>query len=296
MLPPSALDAPSCWLSPAAQGVVLAVACGVFLLGHLLLTRKLRARLAEGKRALKAKTAEWEKAQESLQQLCLTDPLTGLPNQRYINVSLPEDASQSLRAYRSYLLGLTDRPPTNADVVLMRVDIDQFAAIADEHGLAASDQVLVQMKDILQRSSRGSDAVIRLGNAPGFLVVARKGSRGEAKALAERIRKATEEHTFEIGEGRQIHCTCSQGASAYPFLVEEPVVVGWERVLALVEACTEALQKRSRGQWILLLPSPELRSELLRGDLSAQAPALIKDGHLSVLSSLESPEQLDWKA
>jgi len=268
----------------------------VLLLVHFLLTRKLRTRLAESKRALQERTAEWEKAQESLQQLCLTDPLTGLPNRRYINVSLPEDASQSLRAYRSYLLGLTNQPPANADVVLMRVDIDQFTAISDEHGFAAADQILVQMKDILQRSSRGSDSVIRLGNASGFLVVARKGSRSEAKALAERIRKATEEHAFEIGEGRQIHCTCSLGASVYPFLVEEPVVVGWERVLDLVEACTDALQKCSRGQWILLLPSPELRSELLKGNLATQAPALIKDGHLTVLSSFESPESLDWTA
>jgi len=278
------------------QGAILGGALLLLLIIHYLLTRKLRAQVGEGQKELLERTLELEKAQESLQHLCLTDPLTGLPNRRYINVSLPVDASQALRAYRSYMTGVSNTAPTNADLVLLRVDVDNFKAIGDEHGFAAADQVLVQMRDILQRSSRGSDAVIRLGNASGFLVVARQGSRGDAKVLAERIRKTTEEHAFDVGEGRQIHCTCSLGGSAYPFLIDEPATVGWEKVMAVAEACTEAIQKSSTGQWMLVLPTQDLRSEALVDDLCGQIPDLIKSGKLTVLSSLENTDSLDWKA
>jgi diguanylate cyclase (GGDEF)-like protein len=282
------------WSSTGTQALILVAALGILLIVHFLKTRELRLRLAESKKDVQERSSELEKAQESLQHLCLTDPLTGLPNRRYVNVSIPVDAAQALRAYRSFMTGVTNQAPVNADLVLMRVDIDHFKTIAEEHGFAAADQVLIQMRDILQRCTRGSDAVIRLGNASGFLVVARQGSRGEAKVLAERIRKSTEEHSFEIGEGKQIQCTCSLGASAYPFLLTEPAMVGWEKVLAVAEACAETVQKHSPGQWILLLPADALHFEALEEDLPSQIPDLIKDGKLNVFSSLENPGKLDW--
>lgn len=295
LVPCLVLSTPCAPGSLGFQGAILGGALLLLVLIHVLLTRKLRAQVSESQKELQERNAELEKAQESLQHLCLTDPLTGLPNRRYINVSLPVDAAQALRAYRSYMTGVSNQAPSNADLVLLRVDVDNFKAIGDQYGFAASDQVLVQMKDILQRSSRGSDAVIRLGNASGFLVVARQGSRGDAKVLADRIRKSTEEHAFDVGEGRQIHCTCSLGGSAYPFLIDEPATVGWEKVMAVAEACAEVIQTSSAGQWMLVLPTPELRSEALVDDLPGQIPDLIKSGKLTVLSSLESLDSLDWK-
>lgn len=284
------------WSSPGTQALIALAVLAILLVVHLLKTRELRARLSESSKTLEERSLELEKAQESLSHLCLTDPLTGLPNRRYVNVSLPVDAAQALRAYRSFMTGVTNQAPVNADLVLMRVDIDHFKSIAEEHGFSAADQVLVQMKEILQRSTRGSDAVIRLGNASGFLVAARQGSRSEAKVLAERIRKFTEEHAFEVGEGKQIHCTCSLGGAAYPFLLDEPASVGWEKVMAVAEACAEAAQKNSPGQWILLLPTEALHFEALEEDLPSQIPDLIQEGKLNVLSSLEDPGKLDWKA
>ena len=74
-------------------------------------------------------------------ELALTDPLTGLYNQRYLT---------------RHLRGLLEGAPTHEIAVLM-IDVDHFKAVNDTHGHAAGDRALRTIADTL-RANLGSDS------------------------------------------------------------------------------------------------------------------------------------------
>ena len=71
-----------------------------------------------------------------------TDPVTGIQNRRY---------------YDDHLRGMTE-----VDAVAM-MDVNEFKHINDTYGHLVGDQVLRKIAEVLQRSVRRSDAVVRFG-------------------------------------------------------------------------------------------------------------------------------------
>lgn len=110
------------------------------------------------------------KAQQRLQVLAATDPLTGLLNRRSMDGLL----RQSVAARR---------PAT-----LLLADIDKFKRINDELGHDAGDQVLAAVGRMLQASVREEDHVARWGGEE-FLVLLPGSDTADATRVAERIRR-----------------------------------------------------------------------------------------------------------
>ncbi len=265
----------------------------VLLVWHLLRTRELRRNLGVKAQELEAAEARISEMEGSLTNLSLTDPLTGLPNRRYVQVSLPMDAAQTLRGYRDLMLGSTTVPPTNGDLVLLKVGVDQFKQLTLDHGFAASDHVLKELKGVLQRSSRGSDAVIRF-EQDSFLVVAREASRQEARVLAERILAAVAKHEFAVEEGKVLRCTCSLGAAAFPLVPTLPKAATWEKVLELAEACHDTAQRTQPGSWLMVTPTEAFPQEGAVAELPENLPDLVAAGQMDAQSNLER-HRLVWK-
>ena len=87
----------------------------------------------------------------------VTDPLTGLLNQRFV---LPHAAREIDRARRN-----------GTSLAVMLVDVDGFKSINDTYGHAAGDGVLRQLAKCLQNMSRSGDECARHGGDEFLLVM-----------------------------------------------------------------------------------------------------------------------------
>jgi len=227
--------------------IALAVLLAVLGLSHwrtrLLRQRQglLEARVAEATQALEAKTRE-------LEESALTDPLTGLRNRRFVVQRMDDD----LRLVRRQFEEAQRRgapPPEDADLCFVMVDLDHFKTVNDQHGHAAGDAVLVQMRERLQEVFRESDYLVRWGGEE-FLVVARGTSRDGLPELAERARNLVASRPFVMPDGRPLSVTCSIGYACFPLNRANPRAEHWSEALALADAALYAAKREGRNRWV----------------------------------------------
>jgi two-component system, cell cycle response regulator len=113
-------------------------------------------------------------------EMALTDPLTGLYNQRYL---------------RRHLLGQTEGLASR-ELALLMIDIDHFKSVNDRFGHAAGDHALQLMAECLRANTRVFDLVARYGGEE-FVVVMPGSGVNDATPAAERLRVAAESIVFQ---------------------------------------------------------------------------------------------------
>lgn len=121
-------------------------------------------------------TSELE-AKKRLEMLSTIDPLTGLYNRHYFNVSISHEITRSV----------IDSEPLN----LLMIDIDFFKKVNDTHGHDAGDAVLVETANIITKLIRANDVACRFGGEE-FIVLLPETPMSGAIILAERIRREIE--------------------------------------------------------------------------------------------------------
>ena len=141
------------------------------------------------------------KANERIEKLTITDPLTGAYNRRYLTDKLP-DAVRYARRYQ--------RP-----LSLILCDIDYFKKINDRHGHQAGDRVLEEFTGrLIGTVRRGADWVARYGGEE-FVVVLPETGAERVHHAAERYRRLVAAERFEIGD-TAIKVTASFGTATLP--------------------------------------------------------------------------------
>ncbi|WP_018864223.1 MULTISPECIES: diguanylate cyclase [Thioalkalivibrio] len=138
-----------------------------------------RAQVLE--RMVSERTRDLEAAQEHLERLATTDPLTGLHNRLKGNHAIEEAI---LRARR-------DASPLTA--ILM--DLDHFKTINDQQGHARGDHVLSETGRLLRERIRSSDTAARWGGEE-FLILCPNTTAKQAANLAEALRQVIAAHDF----------------------------------------------------------------------------------------------------
>ncbi|HEY6331901.1 MAG TPA: diguanylate cyclase, partial [Blastocatellia bacterium] len=93
--------------------------------------------------ALMIDRAEWHKRAEEFQQMSLTDPLTGLPNRRYLEERLYEEVERCKRH--------------GTAMSFMIIDVDRFKSYNDLYGHTSADHVLVKAAHSLRKCVRTID-------------------------------------------------------------------------------------------------------------------------------------------
>jgi diguanylate cyclase (GGDEF)-like protein/PAS domain S-box-containing protein len=227
-------------------------------------------------------------ANEALQELSLTDPLTGLRNRRFLLTRMPEDIAQVERTHRDLAFNKVERMKLNVDVLFLMVDLDHFKLVNDQHGHLAGDRVLQQVGDILRSAARTTDTVARVGGEE-FLIVARQTARVDAHVMPERIRAAVEAHPFDIGEGVPVHCTCSVGFCVFPLLMQEAGLFTWEQIVEVADHCLYAAKRSGRNAWVGIVPDMQTFKDKKRGELPPDTPGLIRSGLLPMVTSIQGP-------
>lgn len=129
------------------------------------------------------------------------DDLSGLFNHRYLEVALDRELKRVER-YASHL-------------AVLFVDLDFFKRVNDTHGHLVGSRVLREMADLLKKSTREVDVVIRYGGDEYTIILVETGAE-TAGIVAERIRTQVESHVFLASEGYAIRLTCSIGFACCP--------------------------------------------------------------------------------
>lgn len=100
------------------------------------------------------------------------DPVTGLYTRAYIEQQLGKEIARAKRENRA--------------LSIATVHIEDFAALTQKHGKAATDQALKEIARRLKKASRGSDFAVRL-TSDEFLLVLPECGLGEVKHVLDRI-------------------------------------------------------------------------------------------------------------
>ena len=135
--------------------------------------------------------------QRRLEDMAITDKLTGLGNRQAFDMAL----EQAVKLYRR------DRDPLS----LIILDIDHFKRINDTLGHLAGDEVIRRIGQITRDAVRESDIVCRWGGEE-FAVLASHCNQAQAVELSEKIRTAIKGETLLAGHP-DIHLTASAGVS-----------------------------------------------------------------------------------
>jgi len=133
---------------------------------------------------------------EKLEELAVTDPLTGLYNRKKLNEVL------------QYELDRSKRYKLNFGLLIM--DIDFFKEVNDSFGHEVGDGVLVELSQIMRKHARTTDILIRWGGEE-FIIIYLATNKKELLKLAENLRSAIEDHQFEVVGSR----TASFGVTTY---------------------------------------------------------------------------------
>ncbi|MFT4583277.1 MAG: diguanylate cyclase (GGDEF)-like protein/PAS domain S-box-containing protein [Gammaproteobacteria bacterium] len=186
--------------------------------------------------------SELKQALADAERLALFDPLTELPNRRYLAEHLESSISSSRRH------GTTG--------ALLFIDLDQFKNINDSLGHAVGDGLLVQVAQRLLSIVRVEDTTARLGGDEFVVILSDLGNKPD-KCVDQARRVADKIHT-ELGktylvDGHQLNITPTIGVTMFP---EE----GKSADAILQEADSAMYQGKADGRNITKFFHPSMQS------------------------------------
>jgi diguanylate cyclase (GGDEF)-like protein len=135
------------------------------------------------------------------EQLTITDDLTRLFNSRYLNLYLGREIKRCKRH--------------GIPLSVIFLDLDGFKGINDQYGHLAGSGTLTEVGGILALGVRESDILARYGGDE-FVVVLPETPASGALVIAERLRRAVEEHRFLEPQGIAARISASFGIATYP--------------------------------------------------------------------------------
>ena len=141
--------------------------------------RRLLDRVSEQAAAVINNSMLFEQTQED----SLTDPLTGLPNTRFLFMHLTRELARAERLKQ--------------EVSLLVMDLDNFKSINDSHGHHVGDRALCEVARVLRTAIRPYDICVRYAGDE-FIVVLSGCNADEAR---EQARRAAAEHRRRVLRG-----------------------------------------------------------------------------------------------
>ena len=185
------------------------------------------------------------KLRQSLRDLSVRDPLTGLFNRRYLSESLGRELSRSKRR------GLS--------LAVLAFDLDHFKDFNDSFGHPAGDAVLVAFARILQSYSRSEDIACRQGGEE-FVLIAPEMEIGVALRRASELMLVLAAMDV-MHEGQLLpKLTTSIGVAVFPQHGQTPESLLLQADQALYEA---KAQGRNR---VMVASTPDAVDETGAGD------------------------------
>jgi diguanylate cyclase (GGDEF)-like protein len=179
--------------------------------------------------ALALERAEWQEKANQYQLMSITDPLTALPNRRYLEERLTEEVNRSKRY---------EHPMS-----FLMIDIDDFKVYNDRNGHQAGDVALQITAHALKGALRSADVASRYGGEE-FCILLPQTSLTEAGVIAERIRERIEHTTYPHAKRQPLGAvTISIGVAAFSPFVNTAEQIIWAADRALYDAKNQGKNK-----------------------------------------------------
>jgi diguanylate cyclase (GGDEF)-like protein/putative nucleotidyltransferase with HDIG domain len=159
--------------------------------------RRLLDRISEQAAAVIYNSMVFEQTQED----SLTDPLTALPNTRFMFMHLTRELSRAERL--------------KAEVSLLVMDLDNFKVINDTYGHHVGDRALRDIAGVLRQGIRPYDICVRYAGDEFIVVLSGCGGE-EAERKRLELQRAVDQLLFEARPGQTLPLAISVGASVFP--------------------------------------------------------------------------------
>lgn len=169
----------------------------------------------------------------------LTDPLTGLPNARYLALRFEEEASRARRTDRTF------------QVVML--DLDEFKNVNDTHGHKAGDKMLREVAHIIEGQLREYDFLARYGGDE-FVALVQEVVGAQVEELCARIESAVSKFELPLGKNRVARVGISVGTATFG-------IDGETLDQLVVAADNEMYRVKSTHRVARLIPDTDLHSE-----------------------------------
>lgn len=131
----------------------------------------------------------------------LTDPMTGLPNARSLQMQFEKEVARANRSDKGFQ-------------VLM-LDLDGFKAVNDTYGHKAGDALLRGLAKAMSEQLREYDFLARYAGDE-FVAIIPATEPAEVAELCTRLQKAVSDYRLDVGQGREASVGVSLGAASYP--------------------------------------------------------------------------------
>ncbi len=138
---------------------------------------------------------------EQTQSDSLTDPLTGLPNTRYLFMQLTRELARAERL--------------QSEISLMVMDLDSFKEINDNHGHHVGDRALCEIARVLRTTIRPYDICVRYAGDEFIVVMSGCGAE-EAELKRDELQRAIDAVFFEARPGKRVRIGVSIGTAVFP--------------------------------------------------------------------------------
>ena len=159
--------------------------------------RRLLDRVSEQAAAVINNSMLFEQTQED----SLTDPLTGLPNTRFLFMHLTRELARAERL--------------KSEVSLMVMDLDHFKEINDSHGHHVGDRALCEVARVLRAAIRPYDICVRYAGDE-FIVVLSGCGADEAEQKRQELQQGIDAVYFEARPGKRLPLGISVGTAVFP--------------------------------------------------------------------------------
>jgi diguanylate cyclase (GGDEF)-like protein/putative nucleotidyltransferase with HDIG domain len=206
--------------------------------------RRLLDRVSEQAAAVINNSMLFEQTKED----SLTDPLTGLPNTRFLFMHLTRELARAERL--------------KSEVSLLVMDLDNFKSINDSHGHHVGDRALCEVARVLRTAIRPYDICVRYAGDE-FMVVLSGCSVDEAEQKRAELQRGIDEVYFEARPGKRVQLGISVGVAVFPQDAES-----YESLLATADSRMyqdKSRRKRPAGRDAV---PPELHGEPRSAELS----------------------------
>jgi diguanylate cyclase (GGDEF)-like protein/putative nucleotidyltransferase with HDIG domain len=159
--------------------------------------RRLLDRISEQAAAVIYNSIVFEQTQED----SLTDPLTGLPNTRFMFMHLTRELARADRL--------------KSEVSLLVMDLDNFKDINDTYGHHVGDRALRDIAGVLRTAIRPYDICVRYAGDEFIVVLSGCGGE-EAERKRLELQRAVDGLQFEARPGKMLPLAISVGAAVFP--------------------------------------------------------------------------------
>ncbi len=191
-------------------------------------------RLRQGRDELAAINAALQEKNRELQELSVTDGLTGLRNRKHLMETLAAEVERARRLEHPFSL--------------MMIDIDHFKQYNDAYGHPAGDILLTRVASLFRDLIRSIDYAARYGGEEFMLVLHEVGAK-DALLAAERIQRKVAAERFD---GERAEITVSIGVATFPRHGDTP-----EAIVASADAALYQAKRRGRNLVVLATNSQD---------------------------------------